>query len=154
MLEMSRVLVLGVSIPLSWAVAIFIGAITIGFLQIGWDLYQKNNTPLKIKAAIAGLAWLVVLIFGFKQNGDVYYYGEWYDAGSIFSPSTYYSYAGSAQELNELVSQARQDSLNTVLTAVVVFAFVVLILWQEDDFKDSIVKFRREVREASKRQKG
>lgn len=73
--------------------------------------------------ALVALAVAGFVFFGFKSGGTVYYEGEGYSAGSVFSPNEYenvnwYGGRSDAEELNELVAAARAKNIPGMVVCV------------------------------------
>lgn len=72
--------------------------------------------------------------------------GSTYTVGSVFSPKSYTTYGlfqDAEDELNSLVAQKRNASFAGVLASLVVGGIISYSLWNEDEFKDLLIKLRK-----------
>lgn len=113
--------------------------------EIFQGLNEILSKKLKIKIGAILVCALCFLIFGFKGNGEVTYYGSNYRAGSVFRPASYTSYgmfSSIEKEINALVAEKRKGSVAVVLTSVCVAAGFGFSLWKDDEFKDILIEIR------------
>lgn len=109
---------------------------------------SMNHISPKLKPRLIILAICIVsfLFFGFKGNGEVYYYGSTYKVGSVFSPESYTTYGlfkDAEDELNNLVAQKRNSSFVGVLASLAVGGLVGYSLNKEDKFKELLIEWQK-----------
>ena len=110
-------------------------------------IFMNQISPrIKPRLIILAICIIAFLFFGFRGNGEVYYYGQNYDTGSVFLPESYTSYglfSDAADELNGLVSQKRNSSFMCVLVSLAVGGIVGYSLSKEDEFKKLVIEWQK-----------
>lgn len=107
---------------------------------------SQMSPKIKTRLIILAVCTVAFLFFGFKGNGEVYYYGNNYEVGSVFLPESYTSYglfSDAADELNGLVSQKRNSSFMGVLVSLAVAGVVGYSLSKEDEFKKLVMEWEK-----------
>ncbi len=107
---------------------------------------NQISPRIKPRLIILAICIIAFLFFGFKGNGEVYYYGHNYETGSVFLPESYTSYglfSDAADELNGLVSQKRNSSFMCVLVSLAVGGIVGYSLSKEDEFKKLVIEWQK-----------
>ena len=109
---------------------------------------NMNNISPRLKPRLVILVLCVIsfLFFGFKGNGEVFYYGANFEAGSVFYPELYLRtglFKGLSNELNKLVAKKRHSSLMGVIVSFSIGGIVSYSLWKDDEFKELLIELRK-----------
>lgn len=107
---------------------------------------SQMSPKIKTRLIILAICTAAFLFFGFKGNGEVYYYGNNYEVGSVFSPESYTSYGlftDAEDELNDLVAQKRNTSFMWVIVSLAVAGVVGYSLSKDDEFKKLVMEWQK-----------
>ena len=107
---------------------------------------NQISSKIKPRLIILVISTATFLFFGFRGNGEVYYYDNNYEVGSVFLPESYTSYglfSDAENELNDLVAQKRNTSFMGVIVSLAVGGIVGYSLSKEDEFKKLVIEWQK-----------
>ena len=108
------------------------------------NFIKKSSNRIKIIAL--GSAILVFLLFGFIDNGKVYWHGNMYDTDSVFLPAQYLEHGvynnRETKALNQYLGQKRSGSVLMVVLSGVTAGVLGFLLYSEDEVKDLLLYYR------------